>query len=195
MVPAGLVGLPRGTMSLIAPEAFFNDAISAPARPSATPAFWSAIAQIAENTGLAKLVPPITSTKPPETIMAPVNGSATAEMSGCCRFAPGIPRFFCHDGFAMKMLSPPPAPPFRPSANGGSFTASVAKERNVALLPQPTSHFVPSVFGTPRLVPPIEVANVELAGNEAPPAFGSPPTTSPLSPDEKFPAMPAAAAF
>src|ERR1700722_20644137 len=164
MVPATLVGLPTGTISLTAPELFGNEAISGAAWPSETPAFWSAIAQIAENTGLAKLVPPITLTNPPDTKIAPVYGSATAEISGCCRFAPGIPRFFCQFGFGIKMLSPPPEPPSRPSPSGGSSTEFEANERNVPLFPQPTSDPVPLVLGMPMLVPPIAVANCELDG-------------------------------
>src|SRR5580658_1969709 len=106
MSPMTLLELPKGTMSVTAVEG--SVAISGAACPSGAPASWSASVQIAEKIGQARLVPPITPTCPLRTTIPPVYGSATAEISGTCRYFPG--RNFCHDGLEMYSLTPPPEP-------------------------------------------------------------------------------------
>src|SRR5215813_6997096 len=129
MIPATFAGLLTGTTSLIAHEIFGS--IGA-ACPRDLPAFWSAIAQIAEKIGVERLVPPIPAKGVPNsTQTTPVFGSPSAEISGSILPFPG--NDICHAGFAIKVLSPPPEPPIFPSWNGGSRTSFVAKERIVAL--------------------------------------------------------------
>src|SRR5260370_40902624 len=77
---------------------------------------------MAENIGQARLVPPTTPTLscPLKVSInsAPVNGSASMEISGTNRTDPG--RLLWNDGLAKVRLAPPPAPNWKPSCRGGT---------------------------------------------------------------------------
>ncbi len=152
-----------------------------------------------ENMGVARLVPPTTPTLswPPMVSMnsAPVNGSASMEMSGTIRAVPV--RLDWNAGFANVRLAPPPAPKTKPSFSGGTTGVLPWEMRltmRVSFVPHPVWNMIELSGLSARLVPPIPVANGELAGKSTlrkPTVLNS----SPRSPEAKLTSMPWTAAI
>src|SRR5277367_1462236 len=120
--------------------------------------------------GEDKLVPPKTSTNcwSPGTlsgvtmISIPVSGSASMEISGTIRKLPGKPDW--KEGFAKKVLTPPPAPLWNPNNSGGIVGGfGVGFAMRAKFIPQPVWNLMLLFPLRNRLVPPTAVANGDVA--------------------------------